>query len=173
MKKRSNILPIVIRHLLVGFIFSFAAYVLCPDGKSFNRVEFILASIITFASTFSGFILTAVTVLLGYGKTHVMKAVNSSKAKNELSFRYCESILCGLILIITCMIIGELIPQNNVISRMYLCIGVGILAYYVASLISTGYYLVSLIAVSSDEDNRSEAQEYIPQNGFNIKRDNP
>lgn len=143
---------------------------MCPEEVGFNRLEFLLSSIITFASTFSGFMLTAVTVIIGYAKTDIMQTIYNSNAKRELTFRYVESITCGILLIVLCAIVGEITPQSGLVSRKFLSVGVGVILYYLCSLFTTGYYLVSVISLSANLGKQRDNNPYRPASGFNIAK---
>lgn len=118
-----------------------------------HRFEFLLNAVISIAATFSGFILTSLSIMVTLNETKLMKAINASKAKSELYFRITENITVAITLIAIFLIAGTVIDDANHISSGAFFFGLLVLIYYFSSLLTTCYYLLRIISNCSNSDN--------------------
>lgn len=113
---------------------------------SFYRFEFLLNTIISTTATISGFILAAVTILVGAITSAIMKDIRKKGGLQELCWRYTESLILGLVVIVYFTFLGVVVEsENNSITMDYLSLSTALLVGYLSSVISTCYYLLSII----------------------------
>ena len=117
------------------------------------RFEFILNAAISIAATFSGFILTSLSIMVTLSETKLMKAINKGHAKSELYFRVAENITVAIALIVLFLAAGAIVNDTNHIPRLAFFFGLIILSYYFLSLLTSCYYLLSIISFCSDSDD--------------------
>jgi len=111
-----------------------------------ERFEFLLNSIITSATTISGFILAAVTILVGATSSAIMKDIRKKGGLQELRWRYTETLILALIVIVFFTVLGTIVDEEaNSITVTWLSFSAGLLAAYLSSTVSTCYYLLSII----------------------------
>lgn len=113
---------------------------------SFCRFEFLLNTIISTSATISGFILAAVTILVGSTTSAIMVDIRKKGGIQELCWRYTESLILGLVVIMYFTFLGAVVEsKNNSITVNYLSYSAALLVGYLSSVISTCYYLLSII----------------------------
>lgn len=120
-----------------------------------HRFEFLLNAAISIAATFSGFILTSLSIMVTLNETKLMKAINASNAKSELYFRIAENITVAIALIAIFLIAGGVIDDANHIPSGAFFFGLLVLIYYFLSLLTACYYLLRIISNCSNSDNAS------------------
>mgnify|MGYP004552569543 FL=1 len=111
------------------------------------RVEFILNAVISCATTISGFVITSVSILIGATSSEIMKEIKAQGGFTELQIRYTESLILGIITIVYFIFLGATIDETACICRSYISVSAGILVAYGYSVISAGYYLLSVIGL--------------------------
>ena len=83
---------------------------------TFPHFEFLLNSIITSATTISGFILAAVTILVGATSSAIMKDIRNEGGLQELRWRYTETLILALIVIVFFTILGGIVDEKNIMT---------------------------------------------------------
>lgn len=131
---------------------------------TFPRFEFLLNSIITSAATISGFILAAVTILVGATSSAIMKDIRKEGGLQELRWRYTETLILALVVIVFFTVLGTIVEtETNSVTAPWLSFSAGLLVAYLSSTISTCYYLLAIIGrlyseVPEDDDTPSSPE---------------
>lgn len=111
------------------------------------RVEFILNAVISCATTISGFVITSVSILIGATSSEIMKEIKAQGGFTELQIRYTEALILGIITIVYFIFLGATLDETACICRLFISVSAGILVTYGYSVISAGYYLLSIIGL--------------------------
>ena len=152
MKRTAGASTIV--HVALGILTGLAIYISNIGNIQVPGLEFLLNAIITSAATFSGFILTSVSILIGAISSTIMQEIKRKDALKELHWRYSESLILGMLLIIYFAVLGAVIGEKNIISLPLASLSAGFLMMYICSVCATGYYLLSIIGLLN-EDKRT------------------
>lgn len=164
---KKNIIALV-SPIAIGIICAIICSFFLRTDCYIYRLDFVLTAIITCAATISGFILTSISILVGLSSSPVMKYIRSHGAFTELQFRYTESLLLGIVLIIFCIVLGGKTDDTNLISSLWSVISLGLLVTYLVSITTTGYFLLFVIAKLSDNPIRATSEASIPEGNFRI-----
>lgn len=139
---------------------------------SFTRFEFLLNSIITSATTISGFILAAVTILVGATSSAIMKDIRNKGGLQELRWRYTETLILALIVIVFFTILGATVEaEKNSMTISWFSFSAGLLVAYLSSTISTCYYLLAIIGRLYYEAPEEDQTPSSPEGLFRIGSD--
>lgn len=111
------------------------------------RVEFILNAVISCTTTISGFAITSVSILIGATSSEIMKEIKAQGGFTELQIRYTEALILGIITIVYFIFLGATLDETACICRLFISVSAGILVAYGYSVISAGYYLLSIIGL--------------------------
>ena len=130
---------------IVGVIISWK---FIPVTMVIPRIDFVLSALITCASTFTGFILTVVSVLLGFSKTNLVQYLNKHGGTKELVTRYTITIVLGILLILLCVFLGSIVPEDYTIGKWWFSFIAIMTVLYGYSLIGSGYFLLKTIALA-------------------------
>lgn len=122
----------------------------------FERFEFLLSTIISTSATISGFILTAVTILVGATSRAIMKRIREQGGLQELCCRYTESLVLGLIVIVYFTFLGAVVEESGM-TIGYISFSAALLVGYLSSITSTCYYLLSIIGKLYYDDDISDS----------------
>lgn len=134
---------------------------------SFCRFEFLLNTIISTSATISGFILAAVTILVGSTTSAIMVDIRKKGGIQELCWRYTESLILGLVVIVYFTFLGAVVEsKNNSITVNYLSYSAALLVGYLSSVISTCYYLLSIIGKIYYGDSEKNQDPSSPKGNF-------
>lgn len=134
---------------------------------SFCRFEFLLNTIISTSATISGFILAAVTILVGSTTSAIMVDIRKKGGIQELCWRYTESLILGLVVIVYFTFLGAVVEsKNNSITVNYLSYSAALLVGYLSSVISTCYYLLSIIGKIYYGDSEKKQGPSSPKGNF-------
>ncbi len=117
-----------------------------PQTVVIPRIDFILNSLMTCASTFSGFTLTIVSILLSFSRSPVMLYLSKHGGTDELRLRYTLSVVIGVVLIIVILVIGSLVNEKNEIGKVTLTVGISATIAYFYNLVTSGWYLLRTLA---------------------------
>lgn len=160
---------VAILPLIIGFAcFGIANYVL-GDEYEICRIEFVLTSLITIAATFAGFVLTSVSILIGLSSSPIMKKIRKNGSLTELRIRYTESLILSVVLVAFCVILGGVIGDSTCIKKGWLMVGVGVLTSYFWSMITTGYYLLSIIGMAPEDSKKEDSETAtVPKGRFRV-----
>lgn len=142
--KKNSIVAVSIP-VILGCVTHFVIGRLGITDVTFPRFEFLLNSIITSATTISGFILAAVTILVGATSSAIMKKIRNEGGLQELRWRYTETLILALIVIVFFTILGGIVDETNVMTLPWVSISAGLIVAYLSSTISTCYYLLAII----------------------------
>lgn len=126
---------------------AFLIIIMKVPAVTLPRVEFILNAVISCATTISGFIITSVSILIGATSSEIMKEIKAQGGFTELQIRYTEALIIGVITIVYFIFLGATIDETACICRSFVSVSAGILVSYGYSVISTGYYLLSIIGL--------------------------
>lgn len=133
------------------------------------RIEFVLNSIITCASTLIGFILTSLSIIFGLVNTSLLKAIYSTQGRYELNVRYMETTIIGIALIIACIVTGAKTPEDTVVSFKLFAGTSFLAALFVISFATTCYYLIRIILYAPAADNElNKNKPSTPEGDFRI-----
>lgn len=120
-----------------------------------HRIEFVLNAIITTATTISGFILTSLSILLGLNSHPILEDIKKKQLMGELVWRYAESFLIGLIIIIGCISLGATLEEDTAIlfvSEKWIKVGLCILMWYLVGLFFLCKYLLGILQYTPTND---------------------
>lgn len=150
---------------IVGIIISWKCV---PATMVMPRIDFVLSALITCASTFTGFILTVVSVLLGFSKTNLVQYLNKHGGTKELVMRYTITIVLGILLILLCVFLGSIVPDNHAIGKWWFSFTAIMTVLYGYSLIGSGYYLLNTIALAVTTVTKVEDEPVKPNGKYRI-----
>lgn len=166
MKGKSHSLIIVLIPPFLGLICGLALFLSKVPSLSFVRLEFLLNTIISCSATISGFILASVTILVGATSSEIMKEIKRHGAHKELRWRYTEALILGLLVILFFIILGAIIDETNAVNNVMVSVSAGILVSYTCSVISTCYYLLSIIGLINEDRQGPENIPSTPNGNF-------
>lgn len=134
-------LPPVFLGALLWFILHFCKI----SGLMIERLEFLLNAIITCSATFSGFILTSVSILIGASSSAIMQKITRGSAFIELRCNYIMALVIGLIVIIYFSYLGAVADTSGLLTALQTSVSAAILVSYLTSVLLTSFYLLSII----------------------------
>lgn len=148
MKKRGRIIASVLTPYFIISLIIILICVLKHGNINVPRLDFILTSIITSTTTFSGFILSIIAIIAGLNNNPIMKYLKNTGGIFELRLRYSITLIIGIAVIILTMVFGSLIEGETIyIPIAVICAGSFIM--FIVSVITSGYYLLRIIRLSS------------------------
>ena len=151
MKAKLHIGVVVLIPIILGLLSGFVVSRTKITSLEFPRLEFLLNTIISCSATISGFILASVTILVGATSSEIMKRIRKHGALPELRWRYTEALILGLVVIFFFTFLGAIVDDTDCVEKIYLSLSTGLLVSYVCSVISTCYYLLSIIGLINEE----------------------
>lgn len=166
MKLKLRPLITVLTPLFIGLICGLAMFWCKIPSLTFTRLEFLLNTIVSCSATISGFILASVTILVGTTSSEILKEIKKHGAHKELRWRYTEALILGLIVIVFFPALGAIIDETNLVSRTQISISTGILVSYICSVISTCYYLLSIIGLINEDKQGPDNTPSVPRGKF-------
>lgn len=139
-------------------------------------IQFVSNAIINCTATFSGFVLTAVSILIGLNATPIMKEIKKNNNTSELISYMIEPLIIGILLILFCIFIGEKsdIPSGKsyTLASVEIKVGIALMVSYIGSLILTCFYVFNILYVSAkDETVRIDNKPSTPPGEIRIKND--
>jgi hypothetical protein len=150
MKNTIRNVAVIIFPLTIGVLAGFLANCFITKPLELPRIEFLLDTIISSSATISGFILASVTILVGATTSKIMQDIKNKFALTELRWRYSETLVLGLSVMIYFTCLGVIIGSDNKIPKIHLVISIGTIVSYLYSVITTCYYLLSIIGKIND-----------------------
>ena len=141
-----------------------------PDLQ-IHRIEFVLNAIITTTTTISGFILTSLSILLGLNSHPIVGKIKKKQLMGELVWRYAESFLIGLIIIIGCILQGATLEEDTAIlfvSEKWIKGGVCVLMWYLAGLFFLCKYLLGILKYTPSNDVAVDNTPGEPRGNYRI-----
>lgn len=126
-------------------IFAFVKNVKITEYK-IVRLEFVLNSLITFSTTISGFIMASLSILIGMSDNPLIMKIRKDNLIGEVKWRFSETVISGLALIIICVVLGGIAPEDSTISGNWIKAICCIVTWYFLSVITTCYYLIGILA---------------------------
>lgn len=118
-----------------------------PGEVEIPRIDFILSSLMNCTSTFSGFTLTVVSILLSFTQSAIMQYLIKNGGVRELRTRYTLSLVMGIALIVTLLVIGSMIDESCSLDKATLIFGLCVTISYFMNLISSGWYLLKTLSL--------------------------
>ncbi|PKM41465.1 MAG: hypothetical protein CVV04_03190 [Firmicutes bacterium HGW-Firmicutes-9] len=137
--------------IVIGLAAAFSVLALVKKDISITNFEFLLNSAITCAATFTGFVLTSISILLGLGSCSVMCALREGSGFTELKILYSTTLVLGFVVILFATTSGACLPFEKCIPKALLSIGAGTIFSYLSSLLITGFVLLKLINLAPKE----------------------
>ena len=101
-----------------------------------------------------------------YTSSEIMKEIKKHGAHKELRWRYTEALILGLLVIFFFTILGAIIDETNSVSNVLVSVSTGILVSYTCSVISTCYYLLSIIGLINEDRQGPENTPSTPKGKF-------
>ena len=138
---------IILFPIALGVVAAFLIIIMKVPAITLPRVEFILNAVISCATTISGFVITSVLILIGATSSEIMKEIKAQGGFTELQIRYTEALILGIITIVYFIFLGATLDETACICRLFISVSAGILVAYGYSVISAGYYLLSIIGL--------------------------
>ena len=166
MKAKLHIGVVVLIPIILGIMSGFVVAKNQITSLDFPRLEFLLNTIISCSATISGFILASVTILVGATSSEIMKKIRKKGALPELRWRYTEALILGLVVIFFFTFLGAIVDDTDCVEKIYLSLSAGLLVAYVCSVISTCYYLLSIIGLINEEAPSVDHTPSVPNGDF-------
>lgn len=166
MKAKLHIGVVVLIPIILGILSGFAVSRTKITSLEFPRLEFLLSTIISCSATISGFILASVTILVGATSSEIMKRIRKYGALPELRWRYTEALILGLVVIFFFTFLGAAVDESNCVSNLYLSLSAGLLVAYICSVVSTCYYLLSIIGLINENVPTVDGTPCVPNGNF-------
>ena len=166
MKAKLHIGVVVLIPIILGIMSGFVVSKTQITSLNFPRLEFLLNTIISCSATISGFILASVTILVGATSSEIMKKIRKKGALPELRWRYTEALILGLVVIFFFTFLGAIVDDTDCVEKIYLSLSTGLLVAYVCSVISTCYYLLSIIGLINEETPTVDNTPSVPTGEF-------
>ncbi len=144
-------IKLAIQYIILGVLSVSFFYTVKISDFEVYRIEFVLDAIITTATTISGFVLTSLSILLGLSGNPALDAIKKNKLMGELVWRYAESLLIGLVIIISCIILGATLVETTAITFVppkWIKAGICALVWYLVSLFFLCKYLLKILLYS-------------------------
>ena len=135
MKNTIRNIIIIACPLTIGVLTGFLANSLIVSPLILPRIEFLLDTIISSSATISGFILASVTILVGATTSKIMQDIKNKFALPELRWRYSETLVLGLAVMVYFTYLGVIIDPDNEISKIHLVISIGTIVAYLSVLL--------------------------------------
>ena len=104
--------------------------------------------------------------ILGATSSEIMKEIKKHGAHKELRWRYTEALILGLIVIFFFAVLGAIIDETNLVSHVQVSISAGILVSYTSSVVSTCYYLLSIIGLINEDKKGPDNTPSTPAGKF-------
>lgn len=163
---------IVMSPIVIGVLVALCLWNLLKAGLYIYRFEFIINTIITCSATFSGFILTSVSVLIGLSNSPLMKHLRTTGSIVELQVRYTEALILGIALIIFCVVLGGCTGQSNIIGFWWAMSGICLTVAYLVSVVVSGYYMLRIIGqVPGKTPPKVNEKPSLPSGEFRLGED--
>ena len=166
MKETLRYISAIARHMIGGTVVALFVYLAMEKPLTLPRLEFLLDTIISSAATISGFILASVTILVGATSSKIMEDIKNKCGLPELRWRYSETLILGLAVMMYFTYLGVVIDANNEVARSCLAISTGALTAYIYSVITTCYYLLSIIGKINEDPPIEEGGPSSPDGDF-------
>ena len=166
MKTKLHIGVVVLIPVILGILSGFVVSKTNITSLEFPRLEFLLNTIISCAATISGFILASVTILVGATSSEIMKRIRKHGALPELRWRYTEALILGLVVIFFFTFLGAVVDDTDCVEKIYLSLSAGLLVSYVCSVVSTCYYLLSIIGLINEDAPTVDNTPSVPTGEF-------
>lgn len=140
-----------------------------PQIVVIPRIDFVLDSLMTCASTFSGFTLTIVSILLSFSQSPVMLYLNKHGGTDELRLRYTLSVVIGVVLIIVILVMGSLVNEKNEVGKVILTVGIAVTISYFYNLVTSGWYLLRTLAkATTPQSGRINETPSSPKGNYRV-----
>lgn len=130
-----------------------------------NRIEFVLNSLITVATTLLGFIVTAVSILIGMSTNPVISEIRKNNLLGEIKWHFIETILLGLGLIVIAIVLGGMAPTPAIISEKWSKLAICAIGWFFVSFTSTCFYLVGVLVGTVDGNKNTIHEKPSAPNG--------
>ena len=166
MKAKLHVGAVVLIPVILGILSGLVVSRIKITSIEFPRLEFLLHTIISCSATISGFILASVTILVGATSSEIMKKIRKKGALPELRWRYTEALILGLVVIFFFTFLGAIVDDTDCVEKIYLSLSTGLLVAYVCSVISTCYYLLSIIGLINEETPTVDNTPSVPTGEF-------
>ena len=137
----------------IGVVVLFVLFLSIKKEVEIFNIEFLLNSSITCAATFTGFVLTSISILLGLGSCSIMCALREGSGFSELKVLYSTNLILGFTVILFSAVTGASISFEKCIPKTILCVGAGLFCSYLSSLLITGFVLLKLMNLAPKERN--------------------
>jgi len=138
--------------LFWGSIFGFSFYFVLNHLKitiQLPRIDFILDAILDCAITLSGFVFTAITIIIGLGTSDFIKYIVGNHSYKELRMRSMYTLIFGIIFVLYIIILGTLVDAEGNMSKLLCATSIGFIVAYIINIILTCYYLLRTIELAS------------------------
>ena len=151
MKNTIRNIAIIVYPLAIGTLTSFLINKFVAAPLVLQRIEFLLSTIVSSSATISGFILASVTILVGATSSRIMQNIKKRLALPELRWRYSAPLILGLVVMVYFTALGMIIGGDNKIPRIHLAISGGMILSYLWCVVTTCFYLLSIIGKINED----------------------
>lgn len=165
MNKTVRNICIVSTPLLLGAATSVIIGCSNVTSVQFYRLEFLLDTIISCSTTISGFILAAVAILVGASSSQIMQDI-TQKALPELRWRYSETLILGLVVMVYFSCMGVFTNKCNCVNKLPLSLSAGLLVAYIYSVVITCYFLLAIVGKINERKAVVQGEPSSPEGDF-------
>lgn len=170
MKTIWPVLRAILPPLLVGIVVGIVLQLCEISGVRFERLEFLLNAVITCSATFSGFILTSISILIGASTSSIMKKIGKGAALLELQCCYTFALLLGVVTIFYFSYLGAVVDCSNLLTKPQMMFSAGILGAYIVSVLSTSYYLLAIVGHIPKKDDLIQGGSSAPDGEYRVNQ---
>ncbi len=122
-----------------------------------NRLEFILNSVITFSVTYIGFVITSITILIGFSKKSIFKILNKNNYTDLIVEYFMTSIIIGTMLVILSFCLGLSVGPQNLVSKFQALLFVWLFLSFLLCLIRIASFMMKIFKIlQMDLDEKKE-----------------
>ncbi len=136
---------------IIATIICFVLHFLNVENFEVKRLEFILNSVITFSVTYIGFVITSITILVGFSEKRIFKFLKNNGYTNLITEYFLSSIIIGTILILYSFYLGYSVGSDNVVGKFYIILFVGFFISFLISLIRISLFMLRIFSISQDD----------------------
>ena len=161
----SIVAPIIVP-VLGGIVAFFVMRNILKSPIKIPRPEFLFNTLITTATTISGFILSSIAILVGAPNSGAIKKIRESGLQYELKTICVSPLIFGILIIILFTFLGSTVGEDNQLSIVLTSISGASLTCYLISFIYSFSYLISIISLVNKPVHKIKNNPSKPDGNF-------
>lgn len=148
--------------LLISFLLAIILYICVGNIVKINNFEMISSNYIEFVSVLVGFLITTITIVVGFFDKKIIKIIVNSKKEKILYINRITTIILGIVSVLFTFYLAAIFDSNtNEINKIPLSIIIFLTSNFIGYLSMSLIYFFG-IAISVMQENSEEEKE-IPQ----------